>query len=240
MTIKTGNPLFPIRSAAEVTRFAREGLIAEWDCKTFSPAAVMTDLSGNGHDMTFTTAPTGTSGGISFNGTYWGDATLPVLTRNYSLFLVHKMPTSGFVAFGNRNSTAARGVWMRPFPTAGGGTVQIESAEVANDANGPSASATTWTATIVKIYEDNQARAKGLTQGILGYSHTIRGTFADDRALWRLGSGIQNVTDSLNPMPSGEAAYCGVFNRITSERQDAALLAYLKGILTPRGVTISV
>lgn len=234
--IATKDPRFPLLGAGEITRFAHEGMIAEWDMQTLIGSSLR-DLTGQGNHALFNAPPTVTSQGISFNGTYWADMTLPApLLNEFSFFLVHRVPGDGYLAFGDRNASSKQGYSLRMF-----GNVQINSQSDFNDGTGPVSNGTIWTATIVKVDAEGHARIKSLTGGILGYTHVLRADGDDVRTLWRIGAGIANLsgTDSAYlPLASGTLAYAGIFSRMPSEDQDAALLSYLRTALAPRGITL--
>jgi hypothetical protein len=234
--IATKDPRFPLLGAGEIARFAHEGMIVEWDMKTLVGNSLR-DLTGQGNHALFNAAPTVTAQGISFNGTYWADALIqPALKNEFSFFLVSKVPGDGYIAFGNRNATTQQGHSLRMLPN-----MQLNGQSDFNDCAGPVSNGNVWTAVIVKVDAEGHARIKSLTGGILGYTHILRADGDDLRTLWRIGAGIGNLngTDSAYlPLASGVLAYAGIFNRMTSEDQDAALLSLLRASLTPRGIAL--
>jgi len=234
--IATKDPRFPQLGAGEIARFAHEGMIAEWDMKTLNGNSLR-DLTGQGNHALFNAAPTVTAQGISFNGTYWADMTLTApLLNEFAFFLVHRVPADGYLAFGDRNASTRQGYCLRMINYA-----QVYSQSDSNEGLGPVSNGNIWTATIVKVDAEGHARIKSLTGGVLGYTHALRADGDDLRTMWRIGAGIANLNgaDSVyQPLMSGTLAYAGIFNRMPSEDQDAALASYLRAALAPRGIVI--
>jgi hypothetical protein len=240
MTIKTADPRLFLPPSGEVTRLAREGCIAEWDMATFDAgnAKLMLDQSGKGANMLFTAIPSLVAAGVAFNGTYWGDATLPLLSGSYSALAVFNNIAPGYYIFGNQTQDAGQnGTMVRGGITAEHG-IFANSAVVGNFS-----AAGVYNAPIIKVQEDNQARVKHITGGILNYTNTLRGEDqADQQTVWRMGGTRQTVAgdpDAIGPFPfTGNLAYAMVWNRLTSEHQDAAIASYLRSKLAPRSVTL--
>lgn len=245
MANDTSNPALWLPNATEYERLAREGMIAEFDMLTFDPGddTLLLDQSGQGNDAVFTLTPTVTSEGVQFDGTYYADFTLPVLERSYSYIIIIKSNAGGLYAFGSYNFTDKRGSCIR---VGSGSKYTVEHGSSGNIAEGPATSSTLYKSLLVNMSEDNQARLRPLTLGVLGWTNSLRGEAyaAEDRTLWRIGAIMQTVagdhTVVYQPLNTGTIAYCAVFNRVVSERQAAALLRYLQELMGARGVTISV
>jgi hypothetical protein len=233
----TGNPLIP---------GATRGLLAEYDMLTFDAGnnKLMLDQSGNGNDALFNLTPTVTAEGVSFNGTYYADVTLPVLTRNFSYATIFKGNGAGYHLGGSYNVTDQRGSSIRT-GASGATSSTIYHGRNGNTANGPTIGASIWVAIIVKMNEANQARVKALPRGILGYTNSLSPEEygADDRTLWRIGGAMQTSggdhTVIYQPLDQGTIAWFGIFDHYTSEEQDEALLTYLQDLMTPRSITIA-
>lgn len=244
MAFKSGNPALYLPVAGEAARLAREGMIAEFDMLTFSGGnnKLLLDQSGNGNNALFNLTPTLSSTGTTFGGTYWADFTLPVLARNYTYFAVILSNSGGFFVFGSYNASDQRGSSLRLGAVAPG-LSSAQHGSTGNVANGPTSNGSAWVPIIVKMSDDNQARIKQLGTGILGYRNSLRGEdYGDeDRTLWRIGAAMQTSgadhTVNYLPLEQGTIAYCGVYNRVTTDNQDAALLHYLRGKLAGRGIT---
>lgn len=240
MTRTTGNPALAQALSGEVARRARRHLVAEFDMQTLS-GSVLTDLSGNGNNATFTAAPTVTAEGITFNGTYYADFVLAAaLQENYSFVVVMKGAPSGYIVFGSRNVTDGIGAWLRnnsPGPILSAG---VES----NDCTiSPALTGSAYAALIGKVYPGNQARGKVLGSGILGYRNTLRPDFVlDTRTRWRIGGAAQTSGGDHNApyllLDTGTIAYIMLFNTVTDEDQDGAILEYITATLAPRGITL--
>jgi hypothetical protein len=243
MTITTSDPRLFLPPSGEVARLAREGLLAEWDMATFDAdnAKLMLDQSGNGFNALFTATPTLNTAGVTFTGAYWADAVLPMLSNRYSALVVFAGPGPGYHVFGNRTQAASgNGTQFQSGPYllhgVGGNQCAIAAATGTN----------VWQAPIAKVYENNQARANQITGGILEYTNTLREEDGspDTQTVWRIGGtrttsgGDPNAIGSF-PMNSGGIAWAMVWDHITSERQDAAIAAYLRAKLLPRGVLLA-
>jgi len=240
MVIRTNDPRLYVPPAGELTRQARQGLVAEWDMVTFdaSNPLLLTDTSGNGRNALFNATPTKTALGVSFNGTYYADATLPLLGSSYTAVVVYTGVTNGYCIFGNRNDSDNNGTMFK------GGTSGITHGVGANQVSVVQATGTgVYQAPILKVQEDNQGRAKQVGAGILGYRNTFRADVLDPQTVWRIGGMRATVGGNpnglgANPMNSGTIAYAAVWGWITGERQDAAIASYLRAKLALRGVTI--
>jgi hypothetical protein len=243
MTVKTSDPRLFLPPSGEVARLAREGLLAEWDMATFDAgnAKLMLDQSGNGFNALFTANPTRATEGVVFNGSYWADAVLPVLNNRYSALVVYAGGSGGYHIFGNRTQAGSgNGTQFQVGPTLLHGiTANQCSIFTATGAN-------VYQAPIAKVYENNQARANQITGGILEYTNTIReeDDSPDVQTVWRIGGtrttsgGNPNAIGTF-PMNSGVIAYAMIWDHITSDRQDAAISAYLRAKLSPRGVLLA-
>lgn len=241
MTTAIHDPRLFLPPAGEITRLAREGLVAEWDFLTFDGGnpLLMLDQSGNARNALFTSAPTKTTAGVSFNGTFWADATLPALGYNYTALVAYFTSVgAGFYVFGNRDISTDNGLGFR---TAG----SLTSGAFGVGGGVPQATGANYQVPIAKVVEYNQARAKQVNGGILDYGVTQKpNTGPDTQTVWRIGAGRQSVGGSPagvapTPLQSSTIAYAMVWNKVTSERQDAAIAAFLRAKLALRGVVVA-
>lgn len=236
----TGNPTLAQSLSGDLTRRARRGLVAEFDMQTQSGGA-LTDLSGNGYNATLAGGPQFTSEGLAFTGSQYADFILPNgLGLGYSMAIVFKAAANGYVVFGSRNSDDQVGSWVRSMPDS----IMVTSGIANNDAKvTPLASLNAYSAITAKVYPFGQARGRLMGTGTLGYRSTLRPDgVADTRARWRIGGGANTSgTNHDNPyllLDQGTIAYIMLFNIVTSEDQDGAILEYLAAKLLPRGIPL--
>jgi len=237
-----GDPRFVPIATDEVTRLAREGLFMEFDFQTFDGGnpALMLDQSGNGHDMTWLNAPTVNSVGVPSDGTNYAGTTLSApLGDNYTICVVSKGGVAGTNSMlANRNVTDAIGIDIRNVST------QAQAYHGANlIIQGPLINNYIWTPTFTQIV-DGQVRHRSLTQDKTRYRFGQIGGLTDDRTLWRIFASMSTVGGD-HTVPTAicatgvTLAYAAVWNRVVSFNQSAAILQYLQGLLSPRGIVLS-
>lgn len=227
------NMALHVRDTASVA--ALSGILAEWDMKTIAGTA-MTDVSGNGNTATFTGTPTITAFGVSFNGTYWADATIAALPGdNFSFFYVAKIFGEGYYAMGSfNNALGPMGHAFRAMP----GFTELFASDLNNSSQVGSPMANDkWYSAFANI-DKRHGRVRGITQGPGLWAPTLReDNAASTRTRWRIGAAFTTAEAALLPLVSGEIAYCGIFKRVLSEGDIYRLIPYIQSKLTPRGIT---
>lgn len=239
----TRNPNLPI---ARLKRAALKNIAFLYDCVTFNSATEMADISGNGLHATWDAAPTTTSLGVTCDGSRYADcdAGTQDFYDNITGFFVIRhtgAANSRIVMSQFRELAQSPGVAIK---TIAGWTPRMFVGSVSNDSSaqgtesGHAATATNaWRIVIFKVVDGHGLVIDPLT-GTKTVTRTWGTGYVGAKA-WRLAAGFDAADAPLFPQVNATLAMCGVIDAVTDEAQDAALVQYIRTVMTARGVTIS-
>jgi hypothetical protein len=238
-TPKLFHEALPIIGANDRTRMALRGCIGEWDMQTRT-GSVLTDLSGAGHNFTFSASPNVTSTGIDFGGTNYADTTIsPAMVKDFTMAIVLNAGDFGYYAFSNANDSDHVGVSFRPAGFGGGCDIE---GPFANFAYGPG-SVGQWTSAIATFANGlgKNMSLKGGRSTMTMFLREMNTNEMGSRTLWRLGGSATTSGGNHDAVQAftfrGTIAYALLFNVVKSYAEIAAINDYLKPKLAARGIT---
>lgn len=230
---------FVAPSSNEVSLYAREGMIAEFNFRNFSSSTVCPNLiTGSGvSDVTYASAPTvSSSTGVALDGTHIGTFTTPTLNDNYSVFIAARNIADGYNCFGSFNTTDGVGTGLR----VQSGMMTLMTGKVSNYCNIGTPTAGVWHGWISRIV-NKQGRGRNITSRV--YAVTPVRWNLDTRTNWKVGACAQTTGANHDvdwfPSATGNIVYAALWNKVLTTQQEQAWLTTVSALLATSSITLS-
>lgn len=239
--LNTRNPNLPVYRAADA---ALKGAVFAYDMLTYSDSTTLTDITGNGRDAVFNSAPTTNADGTVFDGTVYADcaAGTSAFYDNFTAWALikHTAGAGSYVALSQRDAPSNTGfelftlagwtprayVGFSSNPTTAQGTEGGHT----NTPNGQ------WSVALCKMV-NGHGYVEQLETGSVTVARLYRNDTIGAKA-WRIGAGYDTADAARLIFRNATIGHIGLIDGVTTRAQDVALLAYLTDIVEARGGTL--
>lgn len=241
--LKTRNPNLPIYRAADA---ALKNAVCAFDMVTYSDSMTLTDITGNGRDAVFNTAPTVNGEGTAFTSAWYADFSAD--TADYHdnmtayILLKHTAPAGSYVLLSQRTNAANTGIEIFTPSAAALWTPKARWGFPNNDTSAEGLSphigtaVGVWSLVLLKANE-GAAQISQLEKG----TSTVTRTYTNGQIAakpWRLGAGYNTADAPYLTFRNATIAHCGLIDGVIDLAQENALLAYMREVAAARGGTL--